>query len=525
MKTKSSWLIAILWALLPLGAVADGMFFPPVALAPVEIPDQRALIHFQAGQETLVIDTGFRATGGDVAWVVPVPSKPEITPVSPGVFTTLEILLAPKVMAHWPNARISIVGLGLAVIASIVALRRGTRLLTVLACWLLGLLLLSLGLPAMSHAKGSNGTIVEDVRVLERKTVGVFDTVTLASPRGEAVREWLNRNGFETPSSVGPVLADYAAKGWVFVASRLHPTAGTNAPTRAHPLCLRFATPRAVYPMRLTGVRNPPLKVELYVFGSSRATAKGLEAEVCAKTAATSSPSREATVLQRVVPVVHPGLLQLVGSAEVATKLCGTLSPAQMAEDVWIDWEAFQPKWKTLYTDEAATVAARNLGLSLLMLGWVICVAIACLRRPTPTRFLFGSLLAVAVVAAVVGWREQSSLPRAKDVRIHKGSSWKYDWRLLASEVEIIASDIAKESAGRTPDVITVRTALADYATNTNIFKQWINPYTDKAPREEDSPGNYTVSSNATGVAILWYDQAGAVQSFPVTGSGKKAKP
>ena len=356
--------------------------------------------------------------------------------------------------------------------------------------------------------------------MLERKTVGVFDTVTLASARGEAVLAWLQSNGFQTPPEVLPVLAAYASNGWVFVASRLSTTASTNEVRRAHPLCFKFPTPRPVYPLRLTGVRNPPLKVDLYVFGQARAAAKGFAVEVCARTVAKAPalPLRLASVLRREVPVVHPALLKLVGGAAVATKLSATLSPAQMAEDAWIEWKPFHPTWKTYYTEEVARKSALNKGTALLMTGWVLCFGIACAQRKIPYRLLLVSALVVPALALLVGLTEWRTTPRATGARVYRGGEWYSHWRNAPILLEAMAQQAQTQVAGETDSLAALRGLLAEEMASygKNAYGT-TNPYTGRLPQEEDSPGNYTVRSNATGLEVLWYDQAGAEHRFPLT--------
>jgi hypothetical protein len=71
----------------PTTALADGMVFSePEVHAKIEIPNQQALIQFADGVEELVIETSFLAEGTNFAWVVPLPSVPEIEPVSDSFF-------------------------------------------------------------------------------------------------------------------------------------------------------------------------------------------------------------------------------------------------------------------------------------------------------------------------------------------------------------------------------------------------------------------------------------------------------
>jgi hypothetical protein len=528
MHTKK-WLGALVglavWLSWPGSAVGDGMFFPPVAVSPVDIPDQQALIGFKDGVETLVIDTAFRGAGGEFAWVVPLPAKPEISPATPGLFTTLQILCAPKIVAHEPDWRVFFLVAGVALLGSILALRRGARISSVVIVWVVMLLLCGVLLPGLVTAgvTAGNGGATEagEVTVLDRKTVGVFDTVTLASAQGEAVFAWLKSNGFQTPPEAAPVLAAYASNGWVFVASRLSTTASSNQVRRAHPLCFKFRTARPVYPLRLTGVRNPPLKVDLYVFGAERAVARNFAVEVCAPTVAEAPPlSRRSVGRGREVPVVHPELRELVGDATVATKLSATLSPAQMAEDAWIEWQPFEPTWTTLYTEEVVRKMAWNKGSLLLMTGWVFCFGITCMWRQLPWRFLLVSSLVVLAVALFVGLNEWNTQPRVAGVWIYRSNGWSHQWEEAEQLFKSVTEGVPKPVVHGADPLVGVRTWLAGDMRSLGYAS---NPYTGKPPQEDASPGNYVVRSNATGLEIVWYNHAGAERCFPLTGLAQPA--
>lgn len=65
----------------PPRAAADGKVFRPVQAADDPwIPDQRALLHWMEGEETLVIETSVNGGGQELTWVgvVPLPSVPEV---------------------------------------------------------------------------------------------------------------------------------------------------------------------------------------------------------------------------------------------------------------------------------------------------------------------------------------------------------------------------------------------------------------------------------------------------------------
>ena len=87
------WFIVIAQSVL-----ADGMVVPQVFYPKVEIPNQQALIHFANGVERLVIETSFLGEGTNFAWVVPLPSAPEVKPVSEDFFSGLQQAFQPRLV-------------------------------------------------------------------------------------------------------------------------------------------------------------------------------------------------------------------------------------------------------------------------------------------------------------------------------------------------------------------------------------------------------------------------------------------
>lgn len=107
MSISLRWLACAALALFATAAVADGKAFTPPQKAKVEMADQRALVHFDGKQETLVIDTqikpveagaGAAAEKQSYAWVVPLPAVPtKVEAGTVGMFDTLRELTRPDV--------------------------------------------------------------------------------------------------------------------------------------------------------------------------------------------------------------------------------------------------------------------------------------------------------------------------------------------------------------------------------------------------------------------------------------------
>ncbi len=79
-------------------ARADGKVFPAARLPQeVTMPDQRALLAWKDGTETLVIESAFVGQGTDFAWVVPFPTKPEVFAATPGTLPAAVALMQPVI--------------------------------------------------------------------------------------------------------------------------------------------------------------------------------------------------------------------------------------------------------------------------------------------------------------------------------------------------------------------------------------------------------------------------------------------
>lgn len=371
----ASWILGLV-TLLPTAVLADGMVFPQTAYARPEIPDQRALIHFANGTETLVIETAFTGPGTNFAWVVPLPTLAKIEPVSTGLFPTLQVIFQPQVVLsvkhYW--LALPITALLIWVVAVV---RRSVWSAFVLALVLLCavVFLLPLFMPAVSRATASATTTAANVRVLNRQNVGVFETATIQSTDPSALLHWLNENGFSAPTNVAPAVADYVREGWVFVAARLHRETGEETTQATHPLAFTFQTAKPVYPLRLTGTGISSCRVDLYVFGPGRAKAHGFKVKRC------EAPNYDASAAgPRLKPeslrIRHQELSKLVPSAAVATKLSAVLDASAMAHDAYVTWEPYRPSGGKLYSTGAALTLSVNVSTLLFMVlalvWWVV---------------------------------------------------------------------------------------------------------------------------------------------------------
>src|ERR1035438_3770568 len=295
MKSMALGMCLVWLVLFPMCALGDGGFIPATAFQKVEIPDQRALIHFADGKETLVIDTAFKGSGTNFAWIIPVPSMPTIEPATTGLFSTLQIIVQPRIIHDVPSYYGFAIFVGILVAYALWRRQRGESPTDVLIIVVLLAILASLLLPALGTA--SISVSGDQVNVLQRKTVGVYETATLSSRDGQALFDWLNQNGFVAPTHFIPAIRAYAQEGWYFVASKTRLDASLPEAAKPHPLMLAFKTDHPVYPLRLTGINNDSCRIELYVFGPGRAELPHFNVE--RSRAPAYPPGEERRVLRR----------------------------------------------------------------------------------------------------------------------------------------------------------------------------------------------------------------------------------
>ena len=171
-----------------------------------------------------------------------------------------------------------------------------------------------------------------------------------------ALQTWLSENGYVVPTNAEPVIASYVKNGWVFVAAKIRRDNDALDTSTPHPLSFTFKTDKPVYPLRLTGLGNQPLSVDLYVFSNERATAPHFKMESCTR------PN-----------IVHPLLRRWTAGLPVATKLTAKLSPAEMRDDIWLEQKPFFLEQKNrLFSRQGALITALNWGMAFFGAGLIV---------------------------------------------------------------------------------------------------------------------------------------------------------
>lgn len=200
---------------------------------------ETSVVHWDGKTEQIVMRLTVDGDAPEAAWIMPVPNRASVELGDPGLFDELADISAPEYRDRhyfWPRA---------------------------------GDWPLEQTNGDAAPAPGAGGG--PDVGVVGRERLGPFDVARLTATDPEALRDWLESNGFELPDRLATALRPYVAQKWEYVAVRLAPEKGGAALGGAlDPLRLSFASDRLVYPMRLSQLARNDQSLGLYVIAEHR---------------------------------------------------------------------------------------------------------------------------------------------------------------------------------------------------------------------------------------------------------------
>ncbi len=245
---------ALLW-IEPPPAEACGCLSPP---APVG--DEEFAVNQQAEQIIFEVEPGFvtahvliqyAGAPASFAWIVPVPTVPELSLSATGAFGLLDALTAPAV------------GVGTEDICPVSAWQ--CRYHPSLYCGDDDDPAPDNSLDAGAGASDAGGGPPDGVVIVDRQTVGDYDTIIFSAGDTGAAVAWLQGEGFIVNATMAPYMQPYAYGGMLFVAAKLLPGADATA---IKPLRMRFAAAAPMIPLMLTAVAaEPHLTVTAFVYG------------------------------------------------------------------------------------------------------------------------------------------------------------------------------------------------------------------------------------------------------------------
>jgi MYXO-CTERM domain-containing protein len=98
---------------------------------------------------------------------------------------------------------------------------------------------------------GDGGQENDEPEVVLKTTVGAFEIAVLQGGTVEGVMQWLGENGYQQDPAAEPILAQYLAEEFLFVAMRLSNRAGVD---EIHPIVIRYEGDEPCVPIRLTAI-------------------------------------------------------------------------------------------------------------------------------------------------------------------------------------------------------------------------------------------------------------------------------
>ncbi len=519
--------LGIALALTRVETVADGKVFGTTR-APIAMADQRALVHWRDGVETLVVGSRFEGKGADFAWVIPLPSAPEMSLADRGVLTTLAVVLQPRIVdRHWPRwgiLSLVVLGLGaLAVYGRALAMHPIIRGLGTAAIVLLGA---SLFMPMLAAVGGpARGA----VRILATHELGDYALVTLAGTEANALATWLRERGYFVPDAALPAIEAHARRGGVFVAARLRPALADVVVRELDPLQLRFSTPTPIYPMALTGAgATSPLDLELYVLGPGRAHTQSMRTVRCSRIARGSAgDAKPQWGSPDALTIGQPTLVALAADAAVATHLRATLEPTAMQRDIELEWAPFAAVGETVHTPSAALALAFDVwGTACSVVLFATLVIREARHRPHDLRLP----LAIAVTFTLVGVGHRAVLPTI-DGPLRSEHPALVDGR-LRNLCQALASDSRIGDTTRLDHAWLAAQCASLREAEGLDDDDLSNPFTGAPIALEASPGNLSITRRADGSIELYaHDATGApvlrhvAPMRAITGSGSVGPP
>lgn len=205
---------------------------------PVDQAAERIIFTVDPGQVSAYVQINYTGAAPDFAWVVPVPSVPDVDVVEMDSFQELQAATDPVFMLPpVPDCLFN--------------RNRGV---------------------AFGPAAGvMESAAEEEVTVFASGEVGpyAYDVVGTETGNANALIDWLNENNYRITPEMEPLVFVYVEEKMVFLAMKLQPEQGVQD---IQPVKMTYASDRPMIPLRLTAVAAiPNMGVYTWIFGRARA--------------------------------------------------------------------------------------------------------------------------------------------------------------------------------------------------------------------------------------------------------------
>jgi len=500
---------------------ADGKYFPAEAFkTPPDIPAQRAILTYRDGIERLTIESALNGQGQEFGWIIPLPSKPtEFKKSSPGLIKSLSLTLQPEIVHDlWvsvsPVCAITFI-ITLACLMSITETpkKRVNRFLLLLLITLLCFCFLMMPVMSAGRKAGIKTSDTSGIKVHGIHEIGSYELAILEADNAEALDNWLSSNGFTgLTDKDGAVVSDYIKDGWFFVAAKLRREGdGYSLP---HPLTMAFPSKVPIYPIRLTSTLGDNLYLELFVITEKQANCSKLTLEVSDEYSffeelrglnlyheTDISGFKGKTYSQ---DIGHPDAKEHLWDGCIISKLSGTLTPEDMAEDIILELESSKPYQRCYFSRLGACMTAffSSLGAWSLVLLVLTTVFGSKGKKGDKSKALLRITVFALLVSLLVGGIVYAILPQVEVNTVDTIILLRYDSWIFYEGLDIAEKYdyFIDRSVDETVQLVD------DYFTSESTRK---NIYTGEKIKREDSPGNYTIFKDERGIILRGYSREG----------------
>ncbi len=232
-------------------ADACGCFAPPVPSSADEsfaVNQQAEQIIFEVRDNTVSahVRIFYQGDPAEFAWLLPMPSVPELELSSSLLFGLIDQQSAPRFFADERN---------LCPDQKYYCESHGS-------CD--GAADAGLEFDSVDDSESEPAGYAPAVEVLARERIGSYETVTFAADEATAAVDWLNENGFIINETMSPYMQPYLDMNMVFIASRLVPGADLD---EIRPLRLTYEASAPSIPLQLTAIAaDPHLTVTSFIY-------------------------------------------------------------------------------------------------------------------------------------------------------------------------------------------------------------------------------------------------------------------
>src|SRR5580658_1171523 len=177
-------------------AACGGCFHPPTQTVS-DITDERMLLSVSTLQSTLYDQLRYTGSPTNFAWVLPIHGTVDVGLSADVLFDSMDVLTETQINPPAPNCPTPNCFMG--------------------------------GSSGAATAGGGAEAPAGTVTVTKQENVGPYATVQLHATDSSALDNWLAQNGYNVAADVAPVIAEYVAEGFDFLAMKLLPNQGVQA--------------------------------------------------------------------------------------------------------------------------------------------------------------------------------------------------------------------------------------------------------------------------------------------------------